>query len=92
LFQQTNDIIYLPREEHLPRECKNCLIISYDLETTGLSSEDEIIQIGAYTCIPSSRQTSEFSQFILPATRIIHPEAAAKTGLEVRTGQLYDSR
>jgi DNA polymerase III epsilon subunit-like protein len=79
-------------EEHLPTESKNCLVVSYDLETTGLSSDDEIIQIGAYTYIPSGRRSSDFSQFILPATRLIHPEAAAKIGLEVQRGILYDSR
>jgi DNA polymerase III epsilon subunit-like protein len=93
LFQQaTNDIIYPPTEEHIPRECENCLIVSYDLETTGLSSEDEIIQIGAHTNIPASHRTSDFNQFILPATRSVQPEAAAKIGLQVREDGLYDSR
>jgi DNA polymerase III epsilon subunit-like protein len=93
VFQQaTNDIIYPPKEERLPRGTKNCLVISYDLETTGLSSDDEIIQIGAYTHIPPTCNPSDFSQFIWPATKKIHPEAAAKIGLEVRGHNLYDSR
>jgi DNA polymerase III epsilon subunit-like protein len=86
------DIVHPPTEEHLPPWCKNCLVISYDLETTGLSSEDEIIQIGAYTYSPANHQTSDFSQFILPATRSIHPDAASVIGLEVRMGSLHDSR
>jgi DNA polymerase III epsilon subunit-like protein len=93
LFQQaTNDIIYPPTEEHIPKECKNCLVISYDLETTGLSSQDEIIQIGAHTNIPATQRTSDFSQFILPAARRVEPEAAAIIGLQVRKDGLYDSR
>jgi DNA polymerase III epsilon subunit-like protein len=86
------DIIYPPKEERLPQECKNCLVVSYDLETTGLSTDDEIVQIGAYTYHSANHRTSDFSQFILPATRTIHPNAASVVGLEVRTGRLYDSR
>lgn len=91
-MQAMRDFIHPPTEEHLPPGCKNCLVISYDLETTGLSWDDEIIQIGAYTYSPSNHRTSFFNQFILPATRTIHPNAASLIGLEVRTGSLYDSR
>jgi len=86
------DIIQPPTEEHLPPGCKNCLVISFDLETTGLSSDDEIIQIGAYTCIPANHRTQIFNQFILPSTRTIHPDAASLIGLEVKMGNLHDSR
>lgn len=92
MAEAMKDIVHPPTEEHLPPWCKNCLVISYDLETTGLSSEDEIIQIGAYTYSPANHQTSDFSQFILPATRSIHPDAASVIGLEVRMGSLHDSR
>jgi DNA polymerase III alpha subunit (gram-positive type) len=81
-----------PAEEHIPSECENCLVISYDLETTGLSSDDEIIQIGAHAYIPASHRTSSFNQFILPTTRLVHPEAAAKICLQVQEDGLYDSR
>jgi len=91
-FFQAMRHIHPPTEEHLPPGCKNCLVISFDLETTGLSSDDEIIQIGAYTYNPSNHQTISFNQFILPSTRTIHPEAASLIGLEVRTGSLLDSR
>jgi hypothetical protein len=57
-----------------------------------LSSDDEIVQIGAYTYIPAERRYSGFSQFILPATRRIHPEASAQIGLRVQGDGLYDSR
>ena len=93
LFQQAmKDVIHPPTEEYLPPGCKNCLVVSYDLETTGLSSDDEIIQIGAYTYSSANRRPSFFNQFILPATRTIHPNAASLIGLEVRTGSLHDSR
>jgi len=92
MAQAKRDIIHLPTEEHLPPGCKNCLVVSFDLETTGLSSDDEIIQIGAYTYIPAIHRTLYFSQFILPSTRTIHPDAASLIGLELRTGNLHDSR
>ncbi|XP_021916864.1 uncharacterized protein LOC110828433 isoform X2 [Zootermopsis nevadensis] len=92
MAEATNDIINPPVEERLPADTRNCLVVSYDLETTGLSSDDEIIQVGAYTYIPAGTRSSEFSQFILPATRHIHPEAACKIGLKVHEGNLYDTR
>jgi len=92
MAEAKRNIIHPPTEEHLPPGCKNCLVISFDLETTGLSSDDEIIQIGAYTYNPANHRTSFFNQFILPSTRTVHPDAASLIGLEVRMGTLHDSR
>ncbi|XP_069703357.1 uncharacterized protein [Periplaneta americana] len=85
----TNDIIYPPREELLCKECRNCVVITYDLETTGLCSDDEIVQIGAYAHVPSREL---FSQYVLPHRRRIHVDASAKIGLQVCAGSLLDTR
>ncbi|XP_034232802.1 uncharacterized protein LOC117640412 [Thrips palmi] len=69
---------YLPPPSVLLPECK---LVIVDIETTGFSSSDQIIQLAA-KC-----EEKEFSAYILP-TKKVHPKASEKTGFRLQGGKL----
>ncbi|XP_066600064.1 uncharacterized protein [Prorops nasuta] len=63
-------------------EIKQLVIVYFDLETTGLSTSDQIVQIAAYD------GNTTFNIYSLP-TVPIKPKATEKTGLTTKKGQLF---
>lgn len=61
-----------------------CKVIIYDLETTGRSLNDEIVQIA----IESLTETTKFNAYIIP-TKQFSKEALNVTGLHLQGGELY---
>ncbi|KYM97853.1 DNA polymerase III polC-type [Cyphomyrmex costatus] len=59
-----------------------CKVVLFDLETTGLSKNDEISQIAAYT------KESSYDMYIIPS-KGISKGASAVTGLHGLNGELY---
>nr|CAD7577739.1 unnamed protein product [Timema californicum] len=68
-----------PMEELLlPSTGQRHTVICYGLKTTGLELVDEIVQIGG-----TVGQANLFSQYIVPATRRIHPDMTKIISLQV---------
>ncbi|XP_066590805.1 uncharacterized protein [Prorops nasuta] len=60
----------------------SCKIVVYDLETSGLSMSDEILQISAST------DKSTFNTYIIPS-KTISKSASSITGLHLENGDVY---
>lgn len=60
----------------------DCELVIFDIETTGLLHNDQIIQVAA-KC-----GDAQFSVYIVP-TKHVHPKAETETGFRLEAGKLY---